>query len=209
MAEMNRSARFWDRLAERYAKMPVRDTATYQKKLEVTRSYFRPEMEVLEIGCGTGSTALAHAPYVTQVRAFDISANMLAIARGKAQAAQVSNVRFEQGSIESVDLPVHSVDALLALNLLHLVDDPAAFIRRAHALLKPGGIFVTSTPCLGDAMAFMKYVAPLGVALGLMPPVRVFGMAELLDSMRTSGFAIEHEWLPGKYKALFVVARKT
>ena len=55
---MATSARFWDRIAERYSKSPVADEAAYQKKLQVTREYFRPDMEVLEIGCGTGSTAI-------------------------------------------------------------------------------------------------------------------------------------------------------
>ncbi len=60
-------AGFWDRIAERYAKQPIADEAAYQKKLQVTRDYFRPDMAVLEFGCGTGSTAIAHAPYVKHV----------------------------------------------------------------------------------------------------------------------------------------------
>ncbi|MDJ0945640.1 MAG: hypothetical protein QNJ30_19405 [Kiloniellales bacterium] len=45
---MQQPSRFWDRIAERYSKRPVADEAAYQRKLEVTREYFRPEMEVLE-----------------------------------------------------------------------------------------------------------------------------------------------------------------
>ena len=60
---MGTSSKFWDRIADRYSRRPVADEAAYQKKLEVTRQYFRPEMQVLEFGCGTGSTAIAHAPY--------------------------------------------------------------------------------------------------------------------------------------------------
>jgi predicted TPR repeat methyltransferase len=37
----------------------------------------------LELGCGTGFTVIAHAPYSAQVGAFDISENMLAIGREK------------------------------------------------------------------------------------------------------------------------------
>ena len=43
-------------------------------------------MEVLEFGCGTGGTAIIHAPYVKHIRAIDISGNMIAIAKGKAEA---------------------------------------------------------------------------------------------------------------------------
>ena len=70
---MSREARFWDRIAARYAKQPVADEAAYQKKLAKTREYFPPDMAVLEFGCGTGSTAMAHAPYVAHARATDLS----------------------------------------------------------------------------------------------------------------------------------------
>jgi len=64
MVRMNNSAKFWDKVAERYSRQPVADEAAYQEKLQVTREYFQPYMEVLEFGCGTGSTAIEHAPYV-------------------------------------------------------------------------------------------------------------------------------------------------
>ena len=96
--EMSRSTKFWDRIAKRYSKQPIADEQAYQKKLAVTREYFRPEMQVLEFGCGTGSTAIAHAPYVKHIHASDISSKMIAIAKQKALAAGVENVTFEQAT---------------------------------------------------------------------------------------------------------------
>lgn len=81
---MNDSAKFWDKIAEKYSKQPIADEAAYQKKLQVTQEYFKPDMEVLELGCGTGSTAIIHAPYVKHIRAIDISSKMIEIAQGKA-----------------------------------------------------------------------------------------------------------------------------
>ena len=78
---MDRSNKFWDRIAKRYSKQPIADEAAYQKKLEVTRRYFRPDMEVLEFGCGTGSTAIIQAPYVKHIHAIDISSKMIEIAQ--------------------------------------------------------------------------------------------------------------------------------
>ena len=98
---MDRPAKFWDKIAEGYAKQPVADEAAYQKKVQVTREYFQPEMEVLEFGCGTGSTAIAHAPYVKHILAIDISAKMLEIARVKAAAANVGNITFERSRCRS------------------------------------------------------------------------------------------------------------
>ena len=73
---MKDSKTFWDNSAQRYAKSRIQDEAAYRKKLEITQQYLQPDWSVLEFGCGTGSTAMVHAPYVKEVLATDISANM-------------------------------------------------------------------------------------------------------------------------------------
>ncbi len=205
---MAQPARFWDRVAERYARKPVADEASYQKKLEVTREYFRPDMEVLEFGCGTGSTAIAHAPYVKHIRATDISPKMIGIAIEKARSADIGNVAFETVTIEELQVAAESVDAVLGHSILHLLEDWEAAIVKVHGMLKPGGVFVTSTACIGDTMKWFKLIGPLGRALGLMPLVRVFTRAELLDSLVQAGFTIDYEWQPKKNAAVFIVATK-
>ena len=97
---------------------------------------------------------------------------------------------------------------MLALSLLHVVDDKDALIDKVYRMLKPGGIFVSSTTCLGDSMKFFKFIAPVGRFLGLMPLVKVFTVRDLTDSIARAGFSIEHQWQPAKNKATFIVARK-
>lgn len=207
---MPQPSRFWDRIATRYARSPIADEAAYQKKLQITRGYFRPDMDVLEIGCGTGSTALLHAPHVRHIRAIDFSANMIAIARAKAVAQGVRNVSFEQAAADDLDGADGHYDAVLALSLLHLVEDRDATIARVHRMLKPGGAFVTSTACLADMglLRLLKYLLPAGRFLGLLPLVRVFSVQDLQDSLAAAGFVVDHVWRPGPNKAVFIVARK-
>jgi len=204
---MTESARFWDRIAKRYAKSAVADDESYQRKLQVTRAYLRPDMEVLEIGCGTGSTAIAHAPFVRHIRATDISSRMIEIARAKAAEQGVGNVTFEQSGLGALTARDQSHDAVLALSLLHLIDDRDAAIARIHRLLRPGGVFVSSTACIAS-MKLLKHLLPIGRTLGLLPMVRVFTRAQLVKSITGGGFVIDHEWQPGKGKAVFVVAKR-
>lgn len=77
------STKFWDKIADKYSKQPIADEESYQKKLKVTQEYLKLNMKVLEFGCGTGSTAIIHAPHVQQIRAIDISQNMISIAKKK------------------------------------------------------------------------------------------------------------------------------
>jgi len=206
---MDRDAVFWDRIAERYSRDPVADEAAYQKKLEVTRGYLRPDMEVLEIGCGTGSTAILHAPHVTHIQAIDISSKMIEIARRKVDADNIENLTFQQSTVDGFSAPDGCYNAVLALSVLHLLEDRNAAIAKVHRLLKPGGIFVSSTVCLGDSMLrFLKPIASIGKLFGLLPLVKAFTPQELADSITDAGFEIDHQWQPGKGKAVFIVARK-
>jgi ubiquinone/menaquinone biosynthesis C-methylase UbiE len=205
---MDQSTKFWDKIATRYSKQPIADEAAYQKKLQITREYFQPDMEVLEIGCGTGSTAITHAPYVKHIRAIDFSSKMIEIAQGKAEAQNIENITFEQSTIDNISVPDQSFDAVLGLSILHLLENKEEVIAKVYKMLKSGGIFVTSTACLGDTMKFFKVIAPIGKFFGLMPLVKVFTKKELEDSLTDAGFEIAYQWQSGKGKAVFIVSRK-
>lgn len=205
---MAHTAYFWDRIADRYAKSPVADQDAYARKLTTTQRYLRADMEVLEFGCGTGTTALHHAPFVKHIRAIDVSARMIEIARSKAEANGVANVAFERADIVGLQGTDESYDVVMGHSILHLLDDRAAVIDKVHRMLKPGGLFVTSTACLGGMMPWLRVILPIGRIFGLLPMVRFFTPAELVGEFEAAGFRIEHSWQPDRRKALFVVARK-
>ena len=200
---------FWDRIADKYAARPVGDEAAYERKLAITRNHLRPDMDVLEIGCGTGSTAILHAPHVRHVRATDLSPRMIAIAEGKVADAGLSNVTCEVATLGELSAPEDATDMILALSLLHLIDDLDAALARINALLRPGGVFVSSTACIAERMPWFKFIAPIGRRLGLVPPVRVFRAEHLRKTVRNAGFEIIEDWLPDRGMTLFMVARKT
>lgn len=205
---IDRTARFWDRIAERYAAKPVPDQGVYERKLAITREYLHPQAEVLELGCGTGSTAIAHAPYAHHIRATDVSPRMIAIARKKAAAAGVHNVDFDCSAVRHVHAADASLDAVLAHSLLHLLEDWRETITLARRMLKPGGVLVSSTMCLNDHFALMRLVAPLGRILGVLPRLSFFGRDDLERTLIEAGFAIEHAWLPAPKRGAFLIARK-
>jgi len=205
---MDQAVKYWDKIAERYSKQPIADEAAYQKELQITRECFQPDMEVLELGCGTGSTAIIHAPYVKHIRAIDISSKMIEIAQGKADVDHIENITFEQSTIDDSYVPDETVDVVLGLSILHLLEDKEAVIARVYKMLKPGGVFVTNTACIKDMMWLFKLIVPIGRFFGLIPLVKVFSTNELKESLANSGFEIDYFWQPGKNKAVFIVARR-
>jgi ubiquinone/menaquinone biosynthesis C-methylase UbiE len=204
---LKESKEFWDKSAPRYAKSPVRDEGIYRKKLTITQEYFRPDWSVLEFGCGTGSTAIIHAPYVKHIVATDISYKMLDIAEQRARDAGIENISFQQGTLDSLELETESFDAVLGLNVLHLLEDVDATISRVHGLLKPGGIFVSSTVLIDEINFVWRLLIPLMQLLGFAPYVNRFGKQALVSKLTNAGFSVDREWQPGK-ESVFIVARK-
>jgi ubiquinone/menaquinone biosynthesis C-methylase UbiE len=191
---MDRETAFWNKLADKYSRRPISDEATYQKKLDITRKYFKPDMDVLEIGCGTGTTAIAHAPFVGHIRATDLSTRMVEIAKDKAKAEGIDNVMFEALSVDALDVPDDSIDVVLAHNILHLLEDKQRTIADVHKMLKP--------------MLPLRLIIPVGRLLRLFPLVKVFSVAELQESLVNAGFDIDYEWQPKKSAPAFIICRK-
>lgn len=203
-----KEARFWDKLAAKYSRQPVANEEAYQHKLAKTREYFTPDMSVLEFGCGTGTTSLSHAPFVKHIRATDFSSNMIDIARDKADAAGVENVTFDCVGVEEITAADETYNVIMGHSILHLLEDKGAVMAQVRRWLKPGGVFISSTVCLGDKMGWFALIAPIGRLLGLFPLVRVFKAAELVRALRDAGFQVEYEWRPEKGVSMFIVARK-
>ncbi|MGD1925858.1 MAG: class I SAM-dependent methyltransferase [Paracoccaceae bacterium] len=207
---MSTNAAFWDRAARKYAARPVRDLDAYETTLERVRTYLSEQDRVLETGCGTGTTALKLAAAVGEYVATDVSPEMIAIAEEKRSSEPIDNVTFVTGDDRATEQLAGSFDAVMNFNLMHLVPDLSDTLRRAQELLRPGGLFMSKTPCLADGAWYFR---PLIWALrraGIAPPVRILSVAELEDAIRTAGFEIvETGNYPAKPPSHFVVARKT
>ncbi|WP_306015607.1 class I SAM-dependent methyltransferase [Oceanicaulis sp. MMSF_3324] len=205
---MSQDKAFWDRIARKYAQDPIADQASYEHKLEKTRTCFTPDSRVLEYGCGTGATAVLHAPYVKELVATDLSDEMIKIARERAAEAGVDNIRFAACDVADLNEPNGSFDVVLGLNVLHLVPDRQSTIQQSHDLLKPGGAFVTSTACLGDGMAFLGLIKPVMRLFRGWPDFQIFKETRLTEELRASGFIIEYRFKPSKSPTVFLIARK-
>jgi ubiquinone/menaquinone biosynthesis C-methylase UbiE len=207
---MGKSEKFWDKNAKKYAQSPVSDEARYQKKLEETQRYFTSDMRVLEFGCGTGATAIHHSAHVQSFDAIDISENMLEIGRGRAKQAGVENVTFTRGTLTQFNADAESFDVVLGLNVIHLLPDRQSVLAEVARILKPGGIFVSDTACLGQSMfRFIKLFVPLGKLLGVLPDIYVLTESGLMQEITNAGFDIDSQGHHRKGISVFMIARKT
>lgn len=209
MSALATPPRFWDQRAAAYAKQPIRDESAYAQTLERVRAHLATSARVLEIGCGTGTTALALAANAGHILATDYSAEMIGIAADKARAAGVTNVEFRTTTLDDPALASESFDVVMALNFLHLIEDVPAVIRRIRGLVRPGGIFVSKTPCVGDQGLLPRVAIPVLRALGRAPFVNFVTERALADGIRGEGFeVVETGMYPRKTRSFFVVAKR-
>ena len=200
-------ATFWNMIAKKYARDPVADVPSYEHKLAMTQAILRPDMHLIEVGCGTGTTALYHAPKVAQIDAVDFSKAMIAIAKEKAQDQGISNVNFRVASLG--DLPESAnYDMALALSFLHLIDDPAAGLKKLAAQVKPGGYVVSSTVCMGDMGGLIPKIVPWIGKTGLLPKVVPATRDMLRQAHRAAGLEIMEEFRPRPDASVFLITRK-
>ncbi|KIN65390.1 Methyltransferase, UbiE/COQ5 family [Sulfitobacter noctilucae] len=206
------AAGFWDKHAAKYAQAKIRNTEAYEYTLGRTRSFLNASDRVLEIGCGTGSTALALAANVQSITGTDVSPAMIEIAKDKAADQRSENATFQVMSAEEAVALDAPFDVVMGFNIFHLTDDPKTLFAAIHKQLAPGGYFISKTPCLAEPSIGLKRFAiraiiPVMQLIGKAPLVHCLTNADVDRMITEAGFEIVEA---GNYPAMsrYVVARR-
>lgn len=101
-------------------------------------------VRVLDLGCGGGHNAVACARAGANVVGVDLSATQLVAAQALASEHGVTVEWHHAGRLDLANVQDAPFDLLLAIQALPYVDDPAALLRSASTLLRPGGRAIVS-----------------------------------------------------------------
>lgn len=202
-------ANFWDRQAEKYSRRPIKNMAAYEATMTRVAALMNPTDKVLEIGCGTGATALRLAPGVAEYTGSDISPEMVRIARERQKDQDLPHLDFTVAPAVETRFETGTYDAVLGFNLLHLLPNYNDVPRRAHELLRPGGLLITKTPCLGQMGFLPRLIVPVMMWYHGVPHVGFLTAKELERSVQDAGFdLIETRAFEGAPDTWFIAARK-
>jgi ArsR family transcriptional regulator len=94
---------------------------------------------LVDLGTGTGRILELLGARASRALGFDLNHAMLAYARMKLERTGLSHAQVRHGDLYNIPLPDGAADAVVLLQVLHFLDDPAAAIAEASRLLAPGG----------------------------------------------------------------------
>jgi SAM-dependent methyltransferase len=164
---------------------------------------------VLDLGAGGGFDCFLAARQVGpsgRVIGVDMTAEMVARARGNAQKSKLTNVEFRLGEIEHLPVADGTVDVILSNCVINLSPDKASVFRDAFRVLKPGGrLAVSDVVTTGPLSAELanSVAALTGCVAGAVP---VETVRELLETAGFESIRVEinessrefiREWMPG------------
>jgi ubiquinone/menaquinone biosynthesis C-methylase UbiE len=202
--------KFWNLVASRYAASPISDKAAYEAKIRKIKTFLAPDNVVLDIGCGTGTQCGDIAGNVKQVTGIDISGKLLAIAEQRMAGRNLDNVEFLQTSVFDERFQPGRFDVVMAFYVLHFFEDVDAVFRRIHDLLKPGGLFISETSCLGGNNVIVGKLLRLAGSFGVLPKINLLTTRQLEQALEKTGFSIVDKTRFGaSNKEYTLIARKT
>ena len=110
-----------------------------------------PGMDVLDLGCGDGTTELPAARLGAEVLGVDIAANLVAAGNARARAAGLGNLQFEQGDASNLgNLADGSFDLVVTVFGAMFAPRPFDVAREMVRVTKPGGRIVMGNWIPGD-----------------------------------------------------------
>ena len=123
---------FWDRYGRR----------------TVERLSLSPGSLVLDVGCGSGASAIPAAIKVGphgRVIGIDLAERLLDIARTKSIAQKLHNVDFRRADMEALSYPDNSFDAVVCVFAVFFVTDMVKQVRELWRVVRPGGKLAITT----------------------------------------------------------------
>ena len=209
MNKMSKSEKFWDKSAKEYEYKEIKWEEIYNKAVENTKKHLNKDDVVLDFACGAGVITVQLAEQVKEVHAIDISSRMLEAAKRIAAEREVDNIDFAKTTIYDDRYKMELFDVITAFNIIHLLEDLEEILQRIYRLLRPGGLFISETPCLAEKKSFLNGLIKLMSKLRIAPYLNSLKFSDLEKFLIENGFQIiENEDLDQKRTNYFIVAKK-
>ena len=142
-----KAAATYNAAADHFDDNPLSFWSRYGQRT-VDRLVLPSRANVLDVGCGTGASALPAAERVGptgRVTGVDLAEEPLKLAWAKAAAAQLKNIEFVVGDMEDLGFEDESFDAVVCVFAIFFVPNMEEQVARLWRLVRPGGQLAITT----------------------------------------------------------------
>ena len=196
-----KAEKFWDKVSKNSDKKLSKAS---QITINNTIKYLNPPDELLDYGCGNGRLTKELSSYVRQVTGVDISQEAINIASNNQP-----NAIFIQGDIFTEELNEKTYDVICCYNVLHYMTDLSKVLEQIYMLLKPNGLFISSTACMGDVRSISSSILKGLTGVHMIPKMNFYKAQDLIDEVNASGFHLIDQVVISKgFNETFIVGRK-
>ena len=142
-----KAAATYDSASDHFDDIPLAFWSVYGRRT-VERLALTAGATLLDVGCGTGASAIPAAEKVGaggHVIGVDLAAKLLDLAREKAARHHLNNITFRLGDMTALGFPDANFDAIISVFSIFFVPEMDAAIRELWRMVKPGGSLAITT----------------------------------------------------------------
>jgi hypothetical protein len=92
--------------------------------------------------------------------------------------------------------------------VLHFFEDLNVVMKRVHELLKPGGLFISETVCLGDKSKTTGKILRFAGSLGLLPKMNLLTLLQVEQALQQAGFSLLEKKIYGESNREYTLIAK-
>lgn len=203
---------FWDKVSCIYDIAEIVNKRTNGGIKSAVKAEIKQGMRVLDCAAGTGMISLAAAENAKHVTCTDFSKPMLMTAMKKARKNHVYNISFARRDICALRDEDNKYDAVIAGNVLHLLEEPEAAFSELVRVTKPGGKIIIPTYLQGDKSFLFAFFIRIYEMLGFShkSDFTLDSYMEFIAENAEANGCAEYSTrlIPGMMSAGFAVIRK-
>ena len=175
--------------------------------IESSKEFLEQDNYLLDLGCGSGAITNKLTKEAKAIDAIDISSGMLEFAKRQAEENSIGK-NYIQISIFAERFKDETFDVILAFNVLHYIEDMPNHVVRINSLLKPNGIFISSTACMKEKRSLIRYLVSFLSKTGLVPKMISYKKVELETLIENGNFEVIKSERISKLPEYFIVMKK-
>lgn len=205
---LDKSELFWNRVAKRVNKHIQKPNEKNLKIVQNLQKHLKSNDQVLDFACGPGIISCEISKNVNAIHAIDISTQMIEIATSHKIEQNLNNITFFRTTIFDDNIQIGSFDVITAFNILHYLEDKEIYMKRINELLKPNGIFISSTIYSKEKKTILFYFFSFINKLKIMPKINFYSLHELENNILKCNFKLIESYDISPFPERFIVVSK-